>query len=207
MLTLRRFLFWLSLTAALAVPALADDPPAWLRQAASASVPGYEKDVPAVVLHQEQLVSLSSDGKLTTTENFAVKLLSREGMRFAVARAFYLVSAGKVKDMQAWVIRPGGTSKEYDKKTVLDMISDPDDVYNEGRVKLIDASEDVDTGFVFGYTVVNEESALFFQDQWTFQSRLPTLLSRYVLNLPSGWTASSIYVNIPEVKPQVNYSS
>lgn len=207
MLTLRRFLFWLSLTAALAVPALADDPPAWLRQAASASVPGYEKDVPAVVLHQEQLVSLSSDGKLTTTENFAVKLLSREGRRFAVARAFYLVSAGKVKDMQAWVIRPGGTSKEYDKKTVLDMISDPDDVYNEGRVKLIDASEDVDTGFVFGYTVVNEESALFFQDQWTFQSRLPTLLSRYVLNLPSGWTASSISFNTPEVKPQVNGSS
>jgi len=57
----------------------ADDPPAWMRQAASASVPGYDKDVPAVVLHDEQIVSLNSDGKLTTTENYAVKMLTREG--------------------------------------------------------------------------------------------------------------------------------
>lgn len=185
----------------------ADDPPAWMRQAASMAVPGYEKDVPAVVLHEEQQVSLNNDGKLTTTENYAVRLLTREGRRFAVARAFYLVSAGKVKEIQAWVIRPGGSFKEYDKKTVLDVISDQDDVYNEGRIKVIDASEDVDTGFIFGYTIVTEESALFYQDQWTFQSRLPTLMSRYALNLPNGWTATSISFNTEEIKPQVNGSS
>lgn len=185
----------------------AEDPPTWLRQASSMAVPGYEKDVPAVVLHDEQLVSLNNDGRLTTTENYAVKLLSREGKEHAIARAFYLVSTGKVKEMQAWVIRPGGTSKEFDKKTVLDMISDTDDVYNEGRVKVIDGSEDVDTGYVFGYTIVTEETALFYQDQWAFQSRLPTLMSRYALNLPSGWTASSITFNTNEVKPQVNGSS
>jgi Domain of Unknown Function with PDB structure (DUF3857) len=200
--------FLLPLLVAIAVvPALADDPPSWMRQASSMAVPGYDKDVPAVVLHDEQMVSLNSDGKLTTTENFAVKLLSREGRRQAIARAFYLVSAGKVKEIQAWVIRPGGTFKEYDKKTVLDVISDQDDVYNEGRLKVIDATDDVDTGYIFGYTIVTEESALFYQDQWAFQSRLPTLMSRYALNLPSGWTASSITFNTDEVKPQVNGSS
>lgn len=186
---------------------LAEDPPAWMRQAASGAVPGYDKDVPAVVLHDEQVVSLNSDGKLTTTENYAVKILSRDGRSFAVARAFYLVSAGKIKEMQAWVIRPGGTSKDYDKKTVLDLISDPDDVYNEGRIKVIDASDDVDAGYIFGYTIVTEESALFYQDQWTFQSRLPTLMSRYSLNLPGGWTASSQTFNTADVKPQVNGSN
>ncbi|MEQ1606828.1 MAG: DUF3857 domain-containing protein [Pyrinomonadaceae bacterium] len=185
----------------------ADDAPAWLKQAAAMSVPGYDKDVPAVVLQDEQQVSLNSDGKLVTTENYAIRLLSREGRRTAVARAFYLVSAGKVRDIQAWVIRPGGTTKEYDKKNVLDIISDPDDVYNEGRVKVIDASDDVDTGYVFGYTIVSEESALFYQDSWAFQDRLPTLVSRYGLSLPSGWTASSITFNTGEVKPQVNGTS
>ena len=187
--------------------ALADDAPSWLKHAASLPVPGYEKDVPAVVLQDEQQVSLSNDGKLTTTENFAVRVLSREGKRTAIARAFYLVSAGKVRDIQAWVIRPGGTVKEYDKKNVLDIISDPDDVYNEGRIKVIDASDDVDTGYVFGYTIVSEDSALFYQDSWAFQDRLPTLISRYALNLPSGWTASSITFNTNEVKPQVNGTS
>ena len=187
-------LFMPLLLAVAVAPAFADDPPAWMRQASAAAVPGYDKDVPAVVLYDEQMVSLNSDGKLTTTENYAIKLLSREGRRHAIARAFYLVSTGKVKEIQAWVIRPGGTSKEYDKKTVLDVISDQDDVYNEGRVKVIDASDDVDTGYVFGYTIVTEESPLFYQDQWAFQSRLPTLMSRYALNLPSGWTATSFYV-------------
>lgn len=171
------------------------------------TAPGYDKDVPAVVLHDEQQVSLSSDGKLVTTENYAIRLLSREGRRNAVARAFYLVSSGKIRDMQAWVIRPGGIAKEYDKKTVLDIVSDPDDVYNEGRIKVIDASDDVDTGYTFGYTFVSEESALFYQDSWAFQDRLPTLVSRYGLSLPSGWTASSITFNTDDVKPQVNGSN
>lgn len=189
------------------VAVLADDPPGWMRQAATATVPGYDKDIPAVVLHDEQLVSMNSDGKLTTTENYAIKLLSREGRRYAVARAFYLVSAGKVREIQAWVIRPGGTTKEYEKKTVLDIISDPDDVYNEGRIKVIDASDDVDTGYIFGYTIVTEETALFYQDQWAFQSRLPTLMSRYSLSLPVGWSASSLTFNTADIKPQVNGSS
>lgn len=184
-----------------------DDAPAWLRQAASTSVPAYEKDVPAVVLHDEQQVTLGPDGKLVSVENFAVKMLNREGRAFAVARAFYLVSSGKVREIEGWLIRPDGTTKNYDKKTILDVIADPDDVYNEGRIKVIDASGDVDTGFVFGYTVISEDVPLFYQDTWAFQGRLPTLVSRYSLSLPSGWKASSITFNAAEVKPQVNGTS
>lgn len=184
-----------------------DEPPLWMTQARSQSIPTYERDVPGVVLHDEQQTTLSSNGTLVTVENFAVKILTREGLGLAEARAYYLVSSGKIREMNGWIIRPDGTSKSYDKKSVVDLISDPDDVYNEGRFKKIDASNDVDTGFVFGYTVVSEESALFFQDQWQFQSSLPTLISRYSLTLPQGWSASSITFNAAEIKPQVNGSS
>ncbi len=68
------------------------------------------------------------------------------------------MSFSRVRDINAWVIRPDGAVKEYDKKSVLDIIADQDDVYNEGRIKLIDASADVDTGFIFGYTVVTEDN-------------------------------------------------
>ncbi len=184
--------------------AVSDSPPSWMRQAASANLPNYEKDVPAAVLQNEQQVTLENGGKLITTENYAVKILTREGKNFAVARAFYLVSAGKVRDMDAWLIRPDGSTKSYDKKSILDVISDPDDVYNEGRIKVIDASDDVDSGYVFGYTVVSEDQPLFYQDNWSFQGRLPTVLSRYTLNLPSGWKASSVTFNHETVAPQVN---
>ncbi len=190
------------------VLAIVDDaPPTWLRQASSLQPPTYPKDVPAVVLHDEQQVTLERDGKLRTVENYAVKILSREGRNFAIARAFYLSSFSKVRDMNGWIIRPDGSTKEYGKKSILDIISDQDDVYNEGRIKVIDASDDVDAGFIFGYTVVTEDTPLFYQDNWSFQGRLPTMLSRYTLNLPAGWKASSTSFNHSNIAPQVNGTS
>lgn len=184
-----------------------EEAPAWLRQVAQQSFPTYDKNVPAVVLLDEQISNLGSDGRLVTTENYALRLLSREARKLAVARAFYLASAGKIRSIDAWVIRPDGSVKRYEKNAVLDVISDPDDVYNEGRIKLIDASGDVDNGYIFGYTIVSEDLPLFYQDTWQFQSRLPTLISRFTLSLPAGWRARSITFNHPEVTPAVNGSS
>ncbi|MEP7213376.1 MAG: DUF3857 domain-containing protein [Acidobacteriota bacterium] len=204
----RKPFLWIILLLCFANVAFADEqPPQWLRQASTQAIPAYEKDVPGVVLYDEQQVSLGSDGKLVTVENHAVKLLTREGRYLAVAGVFYLVNSGKVRDMTAWLVRADGSVKVYDKKTIIDRISDPDDVYDEGRVKMIDGSNDIDVGQTFGYTVTSEESPLFYQDTWSFQKRLPTLISRYSLNLPQGWKASSQTFNSADVTPQVNGSS
>ncbi len=175
--------------------------PAWVRQAMTHPVPSYEKDVPAVVLHEEQSVSLGSDGKLVTTENRAVRLLNNEGRSFAIARAYYLVSAGKVKSIEAWLIRGGAQAKEYDKKSVLDIISDTDDVYNEGRLKVIDGTSDAQAGDIFAYSIVSEDPPLFYQDIYRFQTRLPVLVSRYSLSLPQGWRATSLTFNHADIQP------
>ena len=126
-----------------------DNPPAWMKQAAASALPGYDKEVSAVVLHNEKIVTLGGDNVQVTTENYAVKILSREGRRHAVATALYLVSAGKVREIEGWLIRQDGTVKSYDKKNILDIISDPDDIYNEYRLKVIDGSDDADAGMVF----------------------------------------------------------
>jgi hypothetical protein len=184
-----------------------ETPPNWMKQAASAAVPNFEKSESAVVLHNEQHVALDSEGRLVTTENYAVKILSREGRRKAVALAFYLVKFSKVREMEAWMIRPDGSTGFYGKKNIIDQISDPDDVYDEGRLKIIDASGDADAGYVFGYSVVTEDKPLFYQDSFVFQDKMPTMLSRYTLTLPAGWTASGVTFNHAEIKPQVSGSS
>ncbi|MEP6925446.1 MAG: DUF3857 domain-containing protein [Pyrinomonadaceae bacterium] len=181
-----------------------DSVPNWLTQAAAQNNPGYDKDVPAVVLYNEQIATISADGMLTTTTNYAVRLLKREGKPFADAGVFYLQSASKVRDFKGWLIRSGNPVKVYGKDQITDIISDPDDIYNEGRVKTIDASDDADVGAVFGYQSVVEEKPLFLQDTYAFQNRLPTLDSRYTLSLPTGWTATSITFNREEIKPQIS---
>lgn len=184
-----------------------DPPPAWLKQATMIQPGSYDKDVPAVVLYEEQQITLGSDGKLTTVSNYAVKILAREGRGYAIARAVYLMSSGNVRDIEGWLIRPNGSSQNYGKKSVVDIIADPDDIYNEYRLKVINASEAADAGYIFGYTVTTEEKPLFYHDTWSFQDRLPTMRSRYTLNLPMGWKATSKTFNTAEIKPQINGTS
>ncbi|MEP7147807.1 MAG: DUF3857 and transglutaminase domain-containing protein [Acidobacteriota bacterium] len=180
-----------------------DNAPAWLQQAAAIRPSSYEKDVKAVVLRREQQVTLDGSGKLVTIDRYAVRILTREGRREAAAVAFYLSNFSQVRDMEAWLIAPGGSVKSYGKKEIIDRISDPDDIYDEGRIKIIDASSDADVGYVFGYTVTTDDRPLFYQDKWAFQDELPTLVSRYALNLPDGWKATSMTFNHAAVEPQV----
>jgi len=190
--------------AAEAFAGVSESAPAWLQQAASIQPPTYDKDVTAVVLRKEQQVTLDTSGKLVTVDRYAVRILTREGRREAAAVAFYLSNFSSVRDMEAWLIAPGGTVKNYGKKEIVDRISDVDDIYDEGRIKIIDASADSDVGYVFGYTVTTEDRPLFYQDKWSFQDQLPTLVSRYSLNLPDGWKATSITFNKATVEPQVS---
>jgi hypothetical protein len=144
-----------------AVFAVADDAPTWLSQLHRLQVPPYDKNVTAVVLQNDCVVTVGSDGKTTTTRTYAVRLLTREGRKEAVVVQPYLVSSGKVREIKGWIIRPDGTVKSYGKDEVLDQIADPDDIYNEYRLKIIDASGEADAGTIFGYQVTSEEAPLF----------------------------------------------
>ena len=192
-----------------AAPALAagDDLPLWLQQAAATRTPIYDRDVPAVVLYQEQAVSVAEDGRVTTVSTYAVRVLNGEGRKAAEATELYLTNSGQVKDMRAWLIRPDGSVKKYGKNETIDLIADPNDIYNEYRIKSIDASDEAGIGMVFGYQTTIEERPLFNQDIWRFQDRLPTLASRYVMTLPAGWRASSITFNHASVEPTVSGST
>ncbi|MCA1816796.1 MAG: DUF3857 domain-containing protein [Acidobacteria bacterium] len=189
-----------------------DDLPAWLAQAAAQVPPAYDKDVPAVVLYDERQVTVAPDGKTVSTEMYAVRVLRREGRAFAVAREGYAPSVGKVREMRAWLIRPGGQVKKYGKDETADVAASPEDVYDESRAKVIVGSDDADEGCVFGYQVTSEEQELFPDATWEFQepvrsgavhAALPALVSRYTLTLPQGWTAKGVTFNHAAVEPTV----
>lgn len=197
----------LLLAAGVTLAAPADEAPQWLLQAAAIKVPVYDKEVPAVVLRRDQNVVLSDDGRITTTTTYAVRILTRDGRGYADAVEMYLTKSGKVNEMRAWLIRANGFVKKYGKDETADRILDPNDIYNEYRVKEIDATDDADIGAVFGYQSTSEERPLFNQDIWRFQDRLPTLASRYSLALPSGWRAASLTFNHEKIEPSVSGSS
>ena len=182
-------------------------PPAWLQQAAAASAPTYNKDVPAVVLLDESTVTVGDDGKVVTVHTYAVRVLNREGRDEAVAHEVYQTDTEKVREMRAWMIRPSGQVKSYGKDKVADLSAQPNDIYNEVRVKLILAKEDAEPGAVFGYQTTTEDRSVFTQFDWDFQDRLPTLISRYTVAVPTGWRVSGITFNHAKIEPTVSGSS
>ncbi len=185
-----------------------DPPPQWLQEAARLSVPKYEvRDVPAVVLRNEESVSVSTDGTVTRTLRFAVRILIREGRDEAIARLSYQTDGEKVRDMNAWLIRSSGPSKSYGKKEIADVALAENDVYNEARIKVIRADNDADTGDVFGYEATMQERTVFSQFQFRFQVDIPILYSKFSLDLPAGWKAESVTFNRNKVEPVVNGSS
>ena len=197
----------LLLAAGVIVASPSEEAPQWLQQAAAIKVPAYDKDVEAVVLRKDQAVVVSDDGRLTTSTTYAVRILTRDGREYAQAVELYLTNSSKVNEIHAWLIRPNGFVKKYGKDETADRIYDPNDIYNEYRLKHIDASDDADIGAVFGYQSMSEDRPLFNQDVWRFQDLLPTLQSRYSLTLPSGWRATSLTFNYEKIEPNVSGSS
>ena len=173
----------------------ADDVPSWLREYASAPAPAYEPHVPAVVLFEEQTVSVDEKGVVVTSNHKAIRILTRDGRKEAVARQIYLMSTGKVRDFRAWMIRPSGEVRKYGKSEVADVALAQGDVYNEVRARVVNAAGDADPAAVFGYESVSEDRSIFTQFEWNFQNHLPTLLSRYSLTVPQGWRVEGIELN------------
>src|SRR6185369_5241157 len=185
-----------------------DDVPGWLRQAAATNTAsGYEKIVPAVVLLSERDVRVEEDGKITTTERLAVKILTNEGRAAAVGSVGYVTDTGKVRDMRAWVLRPSGAVKKFSKDEVLDLAAAPNDVFNEVRVKVISGRDEVEVGAVFGCEWTSEERSVFTQFDWQFQERLPALLSRFTISLPPGWRAEGVTLNHSKIEASITGSA
>lgn len=184
-----------------------DEAPAWVQQAAALKVQSYDKDVTAVVLVNERITTIDSDGRITETFNYAVRVLQREGREYAIGHVAYLPDSGKVKELKAWLVRPGAETKRYGKDETVDIAGALNDVYNEFRVRSISATNDADVGSVFAYSYTREERSVFSQDDWSFQDELPAVSSRYTLMLPAGWRAEAVTFNHPNVEPRVNGTS
>jgi hypothetical protein len=197
----------LVLLASTNVWATTDDVPEWVQQAATMKCPTYGKDVPAIVLLNEDIKTVDGEGRVSETRNFAVRILRREGREYAVGHVGYIPEVGKVKELRAWLIRSTGETKRYGKDDTVDLAAAENDVYNEYRIRTISARSEAEEGSVFAYSYSLEDRSVFSQDDWRFQDELPVLSSRYSLTVPAGWRVESVVFNHEKIEPRISGSS
>ena len=151
-------------------------------------------------------MTVGEDGRVITVSSYAVRILTQDGRKNAVAMVGYATDTGKVRDFRAWLIRPAGSTKAYGKDHIIDA-ADMNDVYDESRSKKIIARDDAEPGSVFGFQVTTEERPFFNQTMWFFQDTDPVLSSKLTLVLPTGWRASGIIFNHAKIDPVVSGNS
>ena len=183
-----------------AMPA-ADCPP-WLRQAAAIPISPSQAAEPAVVLLDDLSATVDDDGTVRTRRVYAARIQTHEGHNAAALREWYLTDTGKVRQLRGWIIRPSGDVQELDKQRVLDLALAPNDVYNEARLRVLDAGE-VEPGTVFGAEVVSEDRSVFAQTEWPLQDRWAVKSVSRRLTVPSVWQVSSVTFNHAAIQPTV----
>ena len=180
-----------------------EDVPEWLRSAAAARCPEYDSHVTAVVLLADQAVRVERDGRAAFLTRYAVRVLRREGAVHAVARIPYRTDGGRVRDLRGWVVPPRGEAQECRDRDIADVAALNGDMYNELRVRVLDASGEVVEGAVFGYEAEYEDRGIDTQYQWDFQGELPTLRSRFALTAPPDWPVEGVLINHEPLEPRL----
>lgn len=183
------------------------EPPTWLKDAAKTTTPAVPPSAPAVVLLHDERVTIEGDGRILTSISHAARVLTRAGRVAAGATEVYRTDTGKVRQLRGWLIPTTGTAREYADRDVLDLALVNDDLYNEARLKRINAFSDAVPGSVFGYESLTEDRAIFTQFEYAFQHGLPTQVSRFSITVPSGWRVESVTFNHDPIRPSVSGST
>src|ERR1700691_5100361 len=94
----------------------ADNAPDWLRAAAQEKLPDYPKDAVAVVLLDEQQITVKDNGNIETRHRYACRLLRPEAIkRFGYASVEF-DNETKISFFRAWTITPEGAQLEVKDK-------------------------------------------------------------------------------------------
>ena len=172
--------------------------PEWLRTAAQQPVKKYADDVNAVILLDDQSVSVNDKGEIIRRERLAVRVLRPEGRDLATYPVYY-DSDSKVNYLRGWSVTSKG--QEYEAKDLFERSVTSYEVYSDEKMKAVHVPG-VDVGTVVGFESEQKERPYIFQDFWDFQGSLPVENSRYELHLAPGWRFKADWINHQELKPQ-----
>jgi len=179
----------------------ADDPPAWVRDAAAQNIPSYSSKVGSVELLREEMVTVDADGRRVMRERAVVKVL-QQGSEIHAYRT-YDSKSGRIRDFQAWILPPSGKPLVAGKNRILDisMVQDAREI-TDTRAKVLDFGPNP-VNSILAWEITEEEKTIFTQTQFAFQESMPVLTSRFAMTLPSGWEARGVIFNPVSNKDKV----
>ena len=173
--------------------------PDWGMEAAKTPTPAYVKDAAAVVLFDEYVETVDTQGRAVERERYAIRVLKPQGRSTSCA-VHYDVDE-KINYFRAWTIAADG--KQYPAEDV--------DFHEKGetgdRVMLSTAKTRIahPPAIDVGATLICESEELLapYQQEtvWQFQSSLPAVFQALEVDLPPGRAHTDSWHRFAPVKP------
>lgn len=174
--------------------------PAWLKQAAQASLPEYTDAPDAVVLLDERLTTVSASGEIRTTFRKAYKILRPGGSSKGIALV-YFDNDTQLTFFKAWSITSNNEEFEVKEGDAVETAAFSESLYRDTRYKVLQIPA-AQPGNVIGYEYQQKQRPLVLQTMWSFQDNIPVRFARFALELPSTWKYSVYWRNHAPVSPQ-----
>jgi hypothetical protein len=153
-------------------PAQADSAPDWLREAARDKLPDYPKETKAVVLLDEERMTVKDNGDIESHVRRAYKLLRPEAREDYDAVAVDFANDKKITYLKAWTITPDGHELELKEKDAAEVSLNGDELYSDERAKVLRFPE-ANPGSIVGYEYVQKRRPYYFDEGWDFQDVVP----------------------------------
>ncbi len=160
--------------------------PDWAMTAARASQPDYPKDTKAVVLADDEVLTVEADGRAILHVRRAIKILRQQGRDYATV-VIPVDKDRKLRVLHAWSIgRDGHPYTLKDNEVVETSAAEYGILYNDLHLKVAKLPA-ADPGAVVAYEYERTERPYVSEHTWDFQRDIPTLHASFELDLPAGW--------------------
>jgi hypothetical protein len=164
----------------------ADTLPDWVTQAASARLPAYSSETKAVVLMQDDLVTVQADGKALERHREVIKILRPQGREYAELVAWFSQDR-KLNSFHAWSIGPDGHQYTVKDDQVREVGAEGAGLlYVDTRAKVVHPPG-ADPNGIVACEWQRQLPSYVSESVWDFQESIPILQANFEVDLPANW--------------------
>ena len=174
--------------------------PDWVAQAAATPTAEHSSDARAIVLLEDKLISVQSDGRAVERYRLVVKILRPRGREDAKPSARFSKDA-KLHSFHVWSIGPDGhqyTMKDNEYRE--EGAEGGGLLYEDERFKIA-SPPGADPGGVVAYEFERQVLPYMSEETWGFQNPIPTVHSVFEVDLPAGWSHLAVWFKHDPIQP------
>jgi hypothetical protein len=165
-------------------------PPDWVLAAAHATLPSYPASTKAVVVNEEEILTVGADGRAIRHQRRAIRILRQQGRVYGTV-VVPINKDEKIRSLRVWSIAADGHPYTLNDKEIIEVGNDEYGIlYNDLHLR-VGRPPAVDPGSTIAYEYEQTTRPYRQEFTWSYQDEIPKLHSAFELDLPADWKYSA----------------